>query len=149
MQLSLFPLAIPIADPAQPLSASTTLSNSSSSPSLSQTSFLNRYFRLMSASDTMASAKRANEERRRSKDSPLRPVTDDLAKLIFLEAISKDLLAAAGATVDEHGDRLAPLHVREFAGAIAISDLHRRRSRVEQIKILGDRATPTIAQVPD
>jgi len=34
----------------------------------------------------------------------------------FLEAIGKDLLAAAGATtVDEHGDRLAPLHVREFA----------------------------------
>src|SRR5260370_15651297 len=91
----------------------------------------------------------ANEERRRSKDSSLRPATDDLAKLIFLEAIGKDLLATAGATVDEHGDRLAPLHVREFAGALAISDMHRRRSRVEQIKILGDRPAPTIARVPD
>src|SRR5439155_24460665 len=50
----------------------------------------------------------------------------------FLEAIGRELLAAAGATVDKHGDTLAPLHVLEFAGAIAISDLHLRRSRVEQ-----------------
>src|SRR5713226_3320651 len=91
----------------------------------------------------------ANEECRRSEDSSLRPATDYLAKPIFLEAIGKDLLAAAGATIDKHGDRLAPLHVLEFAGAIAISDLHRRRSRVEQVKILGDRAAPAIAQVPD
>ena len=91
----------------------------------------------------------ANEECRRSEDSSLGSATDDLAKSIFLEAIGKDLLPAAGATVDKHGDGLAPLHVLEFAGAIAISDLHRRCSRVEQIKILGNRATPAIAQVPD
>jgi len=91
----------------------------------------------------------ANEECCRSQHSSLGPGTDDLAKPVFFEAIGKDLLAAAGATVDKHGDRLAPLHVPEFAGAIAISDLHCRRSRVEQIKILGNRAAPAIAQVPD
>ena len=41
----------------------------------------------------------ANEKCRRSEDSSLGPATDDLAKPIFLEAIGKDLLAAAGATV--------------------------------------------------
>ncbi|WP_247384670.1 MULTISPECIES: hypothetical protein [unclassified Bradyrhizobium] len=38
----------------------------------------------------------ADEECRRSEDSSLGSATDDLSKLIFLEAIGKDLLAAAG-----------------------------------------------------
>ena len=49
----------------------------------------------------------ANEECRRGEDSSLGTGTDDLAKPVFFEAIGKDLLAARGATVDKHGDRLA------------------------------------------
>jgi hypothetical protein len=73
----------------------------------------------------------------------------NLAESVFLESISEHLLATAGATVDQHGNRLAPFDVLKLAGAVTTKDLHRRCPDVEQIKILRNCATPAVTQIPD
>jgi hypothetical protein len=90
-----------------------------------------------------------DRERGRGQDCPFRTGGDHLAQPILLEAVGEDFLAAAGAPVDQHRDGLAPFHVFEFAGPVALDHLHRRCPQVEQVEVFGDRATPAVTQIPD
>src|SRR5262249_40688434 len=91
----------------------------------------------------------SDEECSRRQNRPLRPSPDELAQLILLEAIGKDLLAAARTAVNEHRNGLAPLHIHDFALTASVSDLHCWRAGIEEIEIFGLRAAPAIPQIPD
>jgi catechol 2,3-dioxygenase-like lactoylglutathione lyase family enzyme len=88
-----------------------------------------------------------HQERGGCQHSATCAAADHLAEPVLLEAIGEYFLAAAGALVQQHDGGAAPLHVVELGATVAVTNLHRRRSGIEQIEVVGHGAAPPLAQI--